>query len=81
MATNVESTDTTTSSSMEKNLEDILSNIEGVGKVKVLITYSESSEIVAMYNETNKDSVVEEKDSRRRYKNYNTNRCLKRSYL
>lgn len=65
MATNIE-TNSDTSSTMEKNLENILSNIEGVGKVKVLITYSESSEVIAMYNETNKDSVVEEKDSRRR---------------
>lgn len=58
-----------TSTTMEKNLETILSNIDGVGKVKVLITYSESSEVVAMYNETNKNSIVEEKDSGRRYKN------------
>ncbi len=55
------------SNTMEKNLETILSNIDGVGKVKVLITYSESSEVVAMYNETNKNSIVEEKDSGRRY--------------
>lgn len=48
---------------MEKKLEAILSNIDGVGNVKVLITYSESSEVVAMYNENNKNSVVEEKDS------------------
>lgn len=48
---------------MEKKLETILSNIDGVGNVKVLITYSESSEVVAMYNENNKNSVVEEKDS------------------
>ena len=66
------SAETITSDTMEKNLEIILSNIEGVGKVKVLITYSESSEVVAMYNETNKNSVVEEKDSGRRYKNNNT---------
>lgn len=49
--------------SIETNLENILSKIEGVGNVKVLITYSESSEIVAMYNESNKNSTIEEKDS------------------
>ena len=51
---------------IEKELETILSNIEGVGKVKVLITYSQSSEVVAMYNENSKNSQVEEKDSGRR---------------
>ena len=61
---------TTTESTIQKNLESILSNIEGVGKVKVLITYSESSEVIAMYNENNKNSVVEEKDSGRWDKDY-----------
>lgn len=45
-----------------KELEDILSKIKGVGKVKVLITYSESSQIVAMYNENKKETSTEEKD-------------------
>lgn len=67
--TQEENAEAVTSTTMEKNLETILSNIDGVGKVKVLVTYSESSEVVAMYNETNKNSVVEEKDSGRRYKN------------
>ncbi len=48
---------------IQKNLETILSNINGVGKVKVLISYSESSEVVAMYNENSKNSQIEEKDS------------------
>lgn len=52
-----------TQTTMEENLENILSKIAGVGNVKVLITYSETSEVVAMYNENNKNSVVEEKDS------------------
>lgn len=51
---------------IESNLETILSNIDGVGKVKVLITYSQSSEVVAMYNENSKNSTIEEKDSGRR---------------
>ena len=47
-----------------KNVENILSNIEGVGRVSVLITYSESSQTVAMYNENLKDSSTEEKDDK-----------------
>ena len=45
---------------LEKELEDILETINGVGKVKVLIKYSESSKIVAMYNETNSENKTEE---------------------
>ena len=48
---------------MQSKLENILSNMQGVGKVKVLITYSESSEVVAMYNENSQTSQIEEKDS------------------
>ena len=46
----------------KKQLEDILSKIEGVGSVKVFINYSESSETVAMYNENSKTSTTEETD-------------------
>lgn len=48
---------------LETNLENILSRIEGVGKVKVLVTYSQSSQTIAMYNENSKNSSIEEKDS------------------
>ena len=48
---------------LEQELEDILSRIDGAGKVKVLITYSESNQIVAMYNENRNTSVTEETDS------------------
>lgn len=48
---------------LETNLESILSKIDGVGKVKVLVTYSQSSQTVAMYNENSKNSSIEEKDS------------------
>ena len=48
---------------LEKRLENILSKIEGVGKVNVMLTYSQSSEIVPVYNETSKDSSTEETDS------------------
>lgn len=49
--------------SLEQRLEAILSNISGVGDVKVFINYSESSETVAMYNENSKTSVTEETDT------------------
>lgn len=48
---------------LEENLEDILSKITGVGKVKVLVTYSETSEVVAMYNEKNTLNNTEETDT------------------
>lgn len=39
-----------------------MTNIEGVGDVKVFINYSESAETVAMYNENSKTSTTEETD-------------------
>lgn len=54
---------------LEEKLEDILSKISGVGKVQVLITYSETSEVVAMQNENKNTSKTEETDSNRRNKN------------
>lgn len=48
---------------LEENLELILSKIQGVGNVKVFINYSESSEIVAMYNQTSKINNTEETDT------------------
>lgn len=47
---------------LESSLENILSNIDGVGTVKVLITYSETSQTVAMYNEDTSSSNTEETD-------------------
>ena len=47
----------------EKKLANILSNIEGVGKVKVLLTYSETSTYVPIYNENTKGSNTTETDS------------------
>ena len=47
---------------LEQSLEDILSKMSGVGKVDVLVTYSESSEVVAMYNESYNSSSTEETD-------------------
>lgn len=48
---------------LEQSLEDILSKISGVGKVEVLVTYSETSEVVAMYNEKQTSSNTEETDT------------------
>ncbi|MBQ2836108.1 MAG: hypothetical protein IJE68_04675 [Clostridia bacterium] len=47
---------------LEKRLENILETINGVGKVNVLIKYSESSTVVAMYNETTSESITKESD-------------------
>ena len=43
----------------------ILSTIKGVGKVKVFISYSESSKTIAMYDEKTTTSSTEETDSSR----------------
>lgn len=48
---------------LEESLEDILSKMAGVGKVQVLVTYSETSEVVAMYNEKNTSNNTEETDT------------------
>lgn len=48
---------------LEKRLEDILYKMSGVGKVKVLITYSQTSSIIPMYSENENTSVTEEMDS------------------
>lgn len=48
---------------LEGKLEDILSKMSGVGKVKVLITYSQTSSVVPMYSKSESTSVTEETDS------------------
>ena len=48
---------------LQQNLENILETMEGVGKVKVLINYAETSTTVAVYNETKIESTTEEKDT------------------
>lgn len=53
----------TSKTDLETRLEEILTQIQGVGEVKVLLNYSESSEIIAMYNETSKTSNTEETDT------------------
>ena len=49
--------------SLEQKLENILAKISGVGEVTVCINYSESSEVIAMYNENSKVSNTEETDT------------------
>lgn len=51
-----------TDESLEEKLKNILTKIQGVGEVEVCLNYSESSEIVAMYNENSKVSSTEETD-------------------
>ena len=48
---------------LEIKLEEILSKIQGVGEVNVFINYSESSEIIPMYNENTKTSNTQETDT------------------
>lgn len=48
---------------LEGKLEEILSKIQGVGEVKVCINYSESSEVVAMFDENSSTSTTEETDT------------------
>lgn len=49
-------------SDLEQRLESILSKIQGVGNVKVFINYSETNEVIAMYNENSKINNTEEVD-------------------
>ena len=48
---------------LEKRLEDILYKMSGVGKVKVLVTYSQTSSVIPMYSENESTSITEEIDS------------------
>ena len=48
---------------LQNSLEEILESMEGVGKVNVLINYSETSSLVALYNETTTESSTQEEDT------------------
>ncbi len=63
MENNISNNQQTDEYNLEQSLEDILSKISGVGKVDVLVTYSETSEVVAMYNEKSTASNTEETDT------------------
>lgn len=45
-------------SDLEKRLEEILKKMNGVEDVKVLITYSETNQVVPMYNEKQKETIT-----------------------
>ena len=52
-----------TETTLDKKLEEILSQIKGVGKVNVLVTYSENEfNKIPMYNESNTQNITEEVD-------------------
>ena len=48
---------------LQTELEDILCKMDGIGKVDVLITYSQTSTVVPMYSETESSTITEETDS------------------
>lgn len=62
-SSNNETIETSSSNDLEEKLEKILSTIHGVGEVHVFINYSESSEVIPMYNENSKTSTTEETDT------------------
>ena len=55
--------DVSQNTELEERLQNILQNIQGVGKVKVLLTYSQSSQTLAMYNEDSIKSDTQETDT------------------
>ena len=48
---------------LQAELEDILSKMDGIGKVDVLITYSQTSTVIPIYSETESSTITEETDS------------------
>ena len=60
---NSDETDSSTKDDMIVDLEEILSKINGVGKVKVMITYAETSKTMPVYNEESTEENTEETDS------------------
>lgn len=67
----IQTSDTTNKNELEEKLENILNKIEGVGDVKVMITYSQTSQTIAMYNEDSTQNDTEESDTRGRNKENN----------
>lgn len=52
-----------TTSNIKNELEEILTNINGVGKVKVMITYASSETTIPVFNEESSEENTEETDS------------------
>lgn len=59
---NINSNNLDDTENLENKLKNILSKIQGVGEVEVCLNYSETSEVVAMYNENSITSTTEETD-------------------
>ena len=64
-------------SALENQLEEILKKLEGVGNVKVLITYAETNKAVAMYNEDFQQSTTQEEDTQGGVRTINENSSKK----
>lgn len=65
------------SEKLEEELKEILKKIDGVGDVDILITFSETSKIVPIYNESSSNSKTEETDTSggsRIIENYDSNK-------
>lgn len=58
-----EEKNTNSDEDLEKKLEKILSSINGAGNVNVMLTYTESTQIIPVYNKTEKTSNTNESDS------------------
>ena len=63
LATTECDTNVQSDTNLERRLEKILEKIDGVGKVSVMITYSETSTLVPIYNMNLSTSTIEEKDT------------------
>ncbi|MBQ7410325.1 MAG: hypothetical protein IJW20_02975 [Clostridia bacterium] len=57
------SSETIDNNDLEKRLENILSKISGVGNVSVLLTYTQTSSRIPIYNINSSVSTIEEKDT------------------
>lgn len=67
----------TVEKNVQKELEDTIKQIKGVGDAKVLITYNETERFVPIYNESSTQSTTEEKDTEggtRIIENYDINK-------
>lgn len=59
---NGDANNASTEEGIENKLKNILVKIKGVGNVDVLITYSQTSKVIPLYNEDSMESVTEETD-------------------
>lgn len=60
---NTTTDNTTEGTDLEQRLAEIINTINGIQKVKVLVTYSESSSYTPVFNEDTKENTTEETDS------------------